>query len=218
VSGFITNTNNMFESKVKLNKKRKEFVELQDKLQRADIILVRNKERYNIVAKGIQSVTKSYWNHAALVFTIKQKNPLFHNTIIIEALGRGMELRRLDKYTSRPDKFDVGVKRIPGLSIDDQRKIRAYIMRNVDVPYDFPRIIGFFFGLLTGNYNEYLVNNDSYICSSFIQGAFYHSINREDKKILFRKVKEVSETTLGYTSPGDLAKSSESEWIYNRHR
>lgn len=208
----------MLDSRSYINRKKREFGEMTDKLQRADILLVRNRERYNVVARGIQKMTDSYWNHAALVFTIKQKeNPLFHDTLIIEALGRGMELHKIDRYTKRPDKYDLGVKRITGLSVEDQRKIRAYVMQNVDVPYDYPRLVGFFFGLLTGRYNDYLVNNDSFICSSFIQSAFYHAIDSKEKKILFREVKEISDTTLGYTSPGDLAKSGESEWVYNRH-
>jgi hypothetical protein len=209
----------MFEDPKIMRKKEKEFEEMTSNLQRADILLVRNRERYNIIAKGIQRLTDSYWNHAALVFSIKnEKNPLFKDTIVIEALAKGMELHRIDRYTRRPDKYDLGVKRIPDLSIEEQRKVRAFVLQNVDVPYDYPRIIGFAWGLITGKYNDYLVNNDCFICSSFIQSAFYHSIDEREKKILFRKVKEVSETTLGYTSPGDLAKSSESKWVYNRHR
>jgi hypothetical protein len=201
-----------------IERKRKEFIDLEDKLERSDIILIRYKGKYNLFGRSIQTITRSYWNHTALVFTVAKKEPMFHNTIIVEALAKGIELRKIQKYTKRPDLYDIGVKRVPRLSIEDQRKIRGYMMQNVDVPYDYPQVFGILMSYITGQYRQYLLNKDAYICSGFIQSAFYHALNGT-RNVLFKDIKgkEVSEILLGYVTPKDIAKSKVTEWIYNEH-
>lgn len=210
-------SNNIFNHSDQLEKKRKEFKELETELEIADILLIHYKGKLNLFGRSIQKITDSYWNHSALVFSTAKKNPLFHNTIIVEALAKGIELHKIQRYTKRPDKYDLGVKRVPGLTIEDKRTIRGYMMQNVGVPYDFPQILSILMSYITGQYKNYFLKKDAFICSGFIQSAFYKALH-EKRDILFKdsKGRRISDMLMSYTTPKDLANSDASEWIYNK--
>jgi len=209
---------NLFDYNKELAHRRREFRKLEDSLEIADILLIRYKGKLNLFGRSIQKITDSYWNHSALVFSTAKKNPLFHNTILVEALAKGIELHKIQRYTDRPDKYDLGVKRVPGLSLADRRKIRGYMMQNVGVPYDYPQVFSILMSYLTGQYKQYFLKKDAYICSGFIQSAFYHALNGK-KNVLFKDAKghQVSEILLGYVTPKDIATSDATEWVYNKH-
>lgn len=209
-------------AKKKLAQKREEFKRLENEVEVADILLIRYKGRFNLFGKSVQKITNSYWNHTALVFSAAKKNvklnPLFHNTIIVEALAKGIELHKIQNYTERPDKYDLGVKRLPDLNINDRRRIRGYMMQNVDVPYDYPQLLSMVLGYLTGRYKDYFDKKDAYICSAFIQSAFHHALKGK-RNVFFKKNtgKKDSELLLGNTTPKDIAVSDVTEWVYNQH-
>jgi len=202
----------------KLDKKSKEFKQLETQLDVADILLIRDNSKANLFARGIRRITKSYWNHTAFVFTNAKKYPLFSNVIIVEALAGGIELHKIQRYTSRPDKYDLGVKRMPGLNIADRRMVRGYMMQNVGVPYNYPQILKILISFISGDYKEYFLKNNAFICSGFIQRAFYEAFNK-DKQVLFKNIsgKNSAETLINYTTPKDVAVSDVTEWVYNKH-
>lgn len=209
---------NPFKHPRELEKKRQEFIKLETELEIADILLIRYKGNVNLFGRSIQKITNSYWNHSALVFSTAKKNPLFHNTIIVEALAKGIELHKIQRYTKRPDKYDLGVKRVPGLTIEDRRRIRGYMMQNVGVPYDYPQILSILMSYITGQYKNYFLKKDAFICSGFIQSAFYNALG-DKRNVLFKdsQGKRVTDILMGYTTPKDIATSDTTEWVYNKH-
>lgn len=205
-----------------MNKRAKEkyleWKKIEKKLQVADILLLRR--RRSFLSKQIRIATNSYWNHTAIVFRIPNEQNQTRNVLIIEAL-HGIEIHRLESYTKKLDIYDIGVKRVPGLNKELQKKIITFMLDNVDTPYDYTRLLGIFIrhylwkSLL--KYREHLINKDYYVCSSFTQRAFYRAMPENRKKdVLFRK-DVISDLDLEDIAPGDIAKSTNCKWIYNPH-
>lgn len=64
-----------------------------------------------------------------------------------------------------------------------------------------------------------IINVDNFVCSSFTQRAFYLGVAPHKRdQVMF---KENAGTNFLYQmefiSPGDIAKSSNAEWLYNPH-
>jgi hypothetical protein len=64
-----------------------------------------------------------------------------------------------------------------------------------------------------------IINVDNFVCSSFTQRAFYLGVSPDKRdRVMF---KEGADTNFLYQmefiSPGDIAKSANSEWLYNSH-
>jgi hypothetical protein len=155
-------------------------------LQVADIILTRND--HSLISRGIRGATKSYWNHSVIVFSVPDKHTHFNNTLVISAENHGIEIHRLQRYTNHFDYIDIGVKRIPDLTPVLRKEVVSYVLNNLDIPYDFTRIFGllikFFQQVLfhkRGYLKRYLTHQDAFICSAFIQKAFYEVVTPERK-------------------------------------
>jgi len=89
-----------------------------EELQPADIILVHT--RRSLWGWLIRRGTHCYWNHALMVFSTGATGQNHHDTLVIDAKTDGsIVLRKLGYYTSRPDKFDVAVKRLNYKLLDD---------------------------------------------------------------------------------------------------
>ncbi len=86
--------------------------EQQFPFQRADVLLVHTKGGLCLSSKIIRFGTKSYWNHAAMIYLIPNESDGFKNTFVIESLSKGIDIRKLNQYLERPDKYDIGVKRL----------------------------------------------------------------------------------------------------------
>ncbi len=91
-------------------------------------------------------------------------------------------------------------------------------MQNVDVPYDYPQLLSILISYVTGRYKDYFDKKDAYICSAFIQSAFYHAL-KDKREVLFKKnlKNDASKFILGNTTPKDIASSDAVDWIYNKH-
>ncbi len=193
------------------------------KLEVADIIMVRHKKIF--IRKLLRKVTDSYWDHVAVIIFPRNKKRGYSNDIIIEAiqyginssLKRGVEIHRLDKYLNNPAKYDIGIKRIKWLNKEMKKRVRAYMLMNVDTPYYPISTTKFLLAYISKIYRKYLNSRQRYSCSGLVQKSFYEAADWDDRMdVIFRGPGytpiEIQETT----SPGEIAKSDACEWIYNK--
>ena len=195
---------------------------IEPKLQVADLILVREK---SLLSKTIRNVTKSYWSHVLIVLSVPQKDTIFSNVLVVGAETHGIEVHRIQKYTRDFDYYDLGVKRVPGLSEEIKEKVLSYVLNNVDIPYDYARLFGFLFKYFghkifhrgDKHLMNVLIHKDAFICSSFIQRAFYSAVPKDRRdSIIFGPSKD-AKFYLEEVTPADVARSKNSKWIFNPH-
>jgi hypothetical protein len=199
----------------------KAWLKMQPKLEVGDIFLTHDSS--SIISGIIRKVTDSYWSHAGLILFTSKNKYFFKNVLEVSADDHGIEVHRIQKYTKRFDFVDIGIKRVPGLSEDLRKQIVRYMFNNLDIPYDYTRIFGLLVKLIQSNITgseahlrELLTNKDAFICSSFIQKAFYESVPLEMKeRVIFKKGSR--ERHFEELTPADLAHSKACEWIYNPH-
>lgn len=201
------------------------WAKIEPHLQVADIILVRDRM---LLSRAVCSVTKSYWSHVVIVFAVPDPNTLFNNILVISAENGGIEIHRIQRYIKQFDHFDhfdLGVKRVPGLSREIQEKVLSYVLNNVDIPYDYMRLFGFllhfFISKFRKNSQKHLlkrfINENAFICSSFIQKAFYAVVSKEKKDTVVFTENKSNKFFLEEVTPADIARSKNCEWLYNPH-
>lgn len=209
----------------KIKNKIERWKKIELKLQTADIILARENKYYSSL---VRKVTNSYWSHIMIVFFIQKKEIPFKNILVISAETGGIEIHRMHKYTEmlKSNKYDLGVKRVQGLSPEEKRKVLAYMLNNIDIPYDYLRLFAFLINYLKNLFriknkkqilNNFLINKNLFICSSFIQKAFFEAVLDDKKKKIIFSSKSNSSFFLEEVTPADIAKSKNCEWIYNPH-
>jgi hypothetical protein len=193
-------------------------------LRLADIVLVRHK--HGITRRLLRRVTKSYWDHAALVIFSRNPEKGYSADIIIEAiqyglmtsLRRGFEIHRLEKYLKDPDLYDVGIKRFAWLPQEMQNRVRAFVLMNVDTPYYPQSTIKFFFAWISRTYRRIFMRRQRYSCSGMVQKAFYEAADwGERSKVIFRNMGYTPIQLQDITSPADIAQSDACTWVWNPH-
>jgi hypothetical protein len=205
-----------------MNKRSEAWKKFAPELRVADIILTHNER--SALSRGIQAATGSYWNHTVIVFSVPDKATHFNNTLVISAENHGIEIHRLQRYTAHFDYIDIGVKRVPDLSPALREKVVSYVLNNLDIPYDFTRLVGLLVKFIQqklfhkqGYLKRYLSHQDAFICSAFIQKAFYEVVPSERKFDVILKNDFDAITMLDEVTPSDIARSTNCEWIYNAH-
>lgn len=196
-------------------------------LQVADLVLMRYK--FGLVPHYIRKADHSYWNHAALVFDVPQSGSGRKDVLIIEALPEGIEVHRLKRYANDRRRYDIGVKRVPGLTDDERERIRSFFLDAVDSSYDYTRLFGFILrsaiarllGVKSTDYIRHrVINPGDFTCTSFAQRAFYLALPPEKReRVYFKKGIRVSfSDKMETVTPGDIARSENTEWLYNPHK
>jgi hypothetical protein len=113
------------------------------KLKRADILVTRSKG--SLLGWFIRFGTNSYWNHAAMVYVIRNPELGYDSTFIIESGGAGIDIHNIGHYFERPEKYDVGIKRLEkewfqGDSEDGglrfRRRVRGFALEEIDDKYN----------------------------------------------------------------------------------
>ena len=118
------------------------------KLKRADILVARSKG--SLLGWLIRFGTNSYWNHAAMVYVIKNPELGYDSTFIIESGGSGIDIHSIGHYFERPKKYDVGIKRLDrdwfqndredgGLRF--RRRVRGFALEEIDDKYNHRLIV-----------------------------------------------------------------------------
>jgi hypothetical protein len=195
-------------------------------LRVADIILTRTKNA-NWLLRGVRNMSRSHWNHSALVFQVVHQKDADPEVLIVEALDHGIEIHRLHNYLDTKE-FDVGIKRLPNLTEQERERILGYFLEKIDTPYDFTRLFGYMLNRIAlkiagvkvrDMIAQKIINVDNFVCSSFTQRAFYLGVspNKRDR-VLFKETEDTNFLyQMEFISPGDIAKSPAAEWLYNPH-
>ena len=184
-------------------------------LQQADIVLIHIKK--NLLRYLIRKVTNSYWDHTALIlFTKDEKKERFCNLIMEAVWPKGIEIHKLDKYLIQPEKYDIGIKRVPDLTEANRKNVIDFALMNVDALYYRLSLIKFGLAFISKRFKKRFLRRQRYSCTGFVQKAFYEaaSIDQRDKFVFrtdFLSPIEMQEIT----TPADIAHSKNSKWIYN---
>jgi hypothetical protein len=189
---------------------RHAWPEVESKLKVGDIILVHVRSE-SWIPTVIQNLSDSHWSHAALAFATGEMLPL-GGTIIVESFHpEGIIVHNIGKYTSRPEKYDIGVMRDPRLS-DSRREsfVRSFMLSQIDVPYATSRVLNLGLMLFLAKYFGYKKNRVAEIdpnrfhCSTFVHRAVHGGDEdaHPDKHAF---------------SPADLVRGGEFKWVFNRN-
>lgn len=136
------------EGSIKLSDSAVQELVEKGKLKRADILVTRSKG--SLLGWLIRFGTGSYWNHAAMVYVIRNPELGYDSTFIIESGGAGIDIHDIGHYFERPKKYDVGIKRLEkdwfqndredgGLRF--RRRIRGFALEEIDDKYDHRLIL-----------------------------------------------------------------------------
>jgi Permuted papain-like amidase enzyme, YaeF/YiiX, C92 family len=197
-------------------------------LKIGDIVLVHT-EGY-LISKLIRRTTTSYWSHVALVFEVIPNKTGYPDVLLIEALDRGIEIHRIEHYTRKPEKYDLGIRRIPVLNDEERERFRGFFLDAVDTPYDFSRLFTFFtkkilnrvFGPEIVNWiTKKIINVDQFVCTTFAQRAFYLAVSQEKRELVLMRKKNKQLNFLFQMeeiSPKNYASSKNAIWLLNPHR
>lgn len=170
-------------------------------LNRADIVLTRGG---GVASAAIRWFTKSYWNHAAIVFVLSdsasEAHEGYHRTFILEAESHGVDIHPIDKYL-RNEKQDMMILRFPTSSlppdrrVDFLRRVRGFALEEIDDVYSYgtilriaERILGPVGWLLrpivrgariATRFNRNKAVND-FVCSGVVQYSYYRAAYGEE--------------------------------------
>lgn len=91
------------------------FLRQTDAVRVADIVLRENKDPKELFAHAIRLATGSKWSHAAIFYLLCDPPRGFHNTFLVEAKTKGINMISWRNEIVPYDNFTVGIKR-PSLS------------------------------------------------------------------------------------------------------
>ncbi len=186
------------------------------KLQQADIVLVHIK--HDFMRHYLRKVTKSYWDHVALILFPKDDKKGRYYDLILESIEPdGVEVHKLEKYLTNPDKYDVGIKRLKKMDEKERKETIEFMLMNIDAPYYKLSGLKFFLASLSERLGKWILRKQRYSCTGLVQKSFYEAAEADEKeKFTFRddfsSPFELQETT----TPADIAESKNTVWIYNK--
>ncbi|MBU0531284.1 hypothetical protein KJ910_02200 [Patescibacteria group bacterium] len=204
---------------------KKKWADVENEIEIADIILVH--KRKGPITTRIRKATKSYWNHAAIVLKSKQTMPM-GGPLIVEASFGGIEIHQMKKYADRLDLYDFGVLRYPGISEKERKTfVRNFILSNLDVPYDYTRLLGLFLKptlikispKIFLKFTKWMVHEDAFVCSTFVYKA-YKKLG-EGTKLCLPSAQQMYDDpykTEEMHTPGDLASMEILKWVFNKRK
>ncbi len=127
-------------------------------LNRADIILTHGG---GLVSRVIRRFTRSYWNHAAIVFVLSDEAKAsrgeqpqgYQSTFILEAEPQGVDAHSIDKYLYE-EKQDMVILRFPDSILgfpespqpaarcdEFMRRVRGFALEEIDAGYGYRDVV-----------------------------------------------------------------------------
>lgn len=186
-------------------------------LHQADIVLIHIKRDF--LRYFLRKVTKSYWDHAALVlFTKDLKKGRYYDQILEAVKPNGVEIHKLEKYLKDPNKYDIGIKRMPKLDLVTSKRIISFMLMNVDAPYYKLSRIKFFLASISKRFRKWFLARQRYSGTGLVQKTFYEAAHWEEKeKFVFKTDNSLSPIELQeLTTAADIANNTYCQWIYNQ--
>jgi hypothetical protein len=183
----------------------------------ADIIMIRHKKGW--LRYFLRLVTRSYWDHVALVlFPRDAKRGRYYNQIIEAADPGGVEIHKLDKYLKNSELYDIGIKRLPHIDVEIRQRIVTFMLMNVDAPYYKLSFWRFLLATISKKFSEDLLGRQRFCCSGFVQRAFYEATEWDERdRVIFREEFLSPQELQDITSPADIGRSTKCKWVYNEH-
>ena len=215
----------------RMTSKQQHLEQVIQNLKIGDIILVRS--RQGVISRLIRFASASYWTHVALVFDVPQylnEGVGLDEVLIAETdVGVQMSVHRLQSYLLQSDRYELGIKRMPGLSDEERERFRGLFLGALDTPYDVLRVFIFFIKTLvawiTGinvsfKAAQQLIKTRQLVCTTFAQRSYYLAVApHKRRRVIFRG----HENKLGFLeqmesiTPGDIARSRNTIWLHNPH-
>lgn len=194
-------------------------------LERGDIVLIRHKRRF--FRFFLRRYMKSYWDHTAMVLYPAEQQHGRDFDVIAESIRngfagyvakRGVAIHKLTKYLDDSKHFEIGIKRVQGLS-EKQRILVTHIMlMNVDSPYWPWKPIQIVLAVIFPWFKNFISQKQRFSCSGIIQKAYYDAFPWNQKqKVVFKEGVWSPVELQELVTPEDIAASSRSIWIYNKH-
>lgn len=185
-------------------------------LEVGDIILVHTK--HDIGRSIFRKVTNSYWNHTGLIlyprgFEGAQKD------LYAEGLHGRFRLHTLDHLLNHPELYDIGIKRVPNLSFEMQRRIIGLTLLSLDVRTVRHRFIGtkYFLALYLPWLKNILFARPYRSSTSFVQTIYLQAADWKDKaSVAFQEYLASPLETQSLITPKEIAHSPRCTWIYNK--
>lgn len=195
-------------------------------LKVGDIVFVQSR---TVLGGFIRKATGSHWSHVALVFDVSDVSGTEKDVLIVEADWQ-IEIHRLTVYLHDPETYELGFKRVSFLTDEERERFRGFFLDAVDTPYDSRRLVAFLFqswfawlyGMnATLDMARQYTNTKNYICTSFSQRAYYLAVAPEKRgRTLFRDGDKGLDflQLMEQITPADMARSRNTEWLWNPHR
>lgn len=194
-------------------------------LEVGDIVLMRSRSK-GLFRRAIRELSQSYWTHVAMVFETVKIGDQVVSVSIVEA-NETIEVHRLETYVTS-EKYDIGIKRFPGLNDIERDRIRGFFLDALDIPYDYAyifaimiaKILSLFLG--NGAYRWFVKtfsHDNSYICTTFAQRALYlAAAPGKRRSTLFNNVSDISFVEQMYlVNPQTVSASKNTIWVFNEH-
>jgi len=187
------------------------------KLQQADIIVVHIKKSF--ARYLLRKATNSYWDHVALVIFPKDVSKgQYYNQMIEAVAPSGVQIHKFDKYLKDPEKYDVGIKRVPNMDPETRSRVVSFMLMSVDAPYYRYSRLRLLLAIISKKFGQSILGHQRFSCSGFVQKSFYEAANWDEReKFIFRQEFLSPMELQEITTPGDIAGSNHSVWIYNKH-
>jgi len=195
-------------------------------LRIGDIVLFSRKK--GLLSLLIGNVTQSHWTHVALVFHISHISAFPPDVLLVEATDQGISVHRLDTYLNQPEVYELGFKRMKGLTKEERERFRGFFLDAVDTPYDYRRLkswlLHHYFERLTGrSYQHFLtkamVNTNNFVCTTFAQRAYFLAVSPKKRAQIFFRDQEEDDVNflerMELVTPRDIAVSKNAVWLYN---
>ena len=111
-------------------------------LQRMDVFLTAHKG--NCISNLIKWGTQCFFSHAAATFLLPKRDDGFRHAFVMEAFGRGVEVRNAEKYFSAPRAYDFAIVRLkaPWIGGDTEaadnlrKQARGRMLEHIEATYD----------------------------------------------------------------------------------
>lgn len=219
-------------------------------LQQGDIVLFRRKG--NFFARNLTRLTGDYFSHSGLVFATPHADPGFTKTYILECNFSGVDITPMDRFIRKRGAYVLCIKRLERDWFDARMRkvIRGHALNYIKAEYSFRTLTDLFLRTeahllfpkrkspehraqaLERNLRRGFKLPRAFICSGFVQYAYFEAVKRAMGNDLPSPAEEVLadcyfanerwtnslQADLLCVTPQNMADTSRLSWKYLIHQ